>query len=301
MSQAPPPSAPLIVMAVCHYDDTNASGGLEKQTRLLSRTLAEIGETVVVLGSTRKLSNTGWRQDGSLHTRLFWTYASPQVSGRYLPAALIWALQLFFWVALNHRRISVFHCHQIRIHAFVAALARKLFGVPTVLKSAVGGTGADIRAVGSHKYFGAAGRRFIIHNTDAFVATTNSIRQDLLSFGVPDECISVIPNGVAIGGAASAACSDDKTRARRCVFLARLNEDKNTLVLAAAAQNVFSNAEAQLDFYGEGADKDALQTAISAHPNAPVAYKGYASNPHEILDAYGWLILPSNAEGLTIP
>jgi hypothetical protein len=109
------------VMMICHYDDTNASGGLEAQARLLSRTLRSTGENVIVLGSTRRLSRARWSDDHGVPVRLFWTYASPQVSGRYLPASIIWAFQLLVWIALNRSKIEVLHCHQIRIHAFVSA------------------------------------------------------------------------------------------------------------------------------------------------------------------------------------
>ena len=177
----------MIVMLICHYDDTNSMGGLEKQARLLSRVLRSSGYDVVVLASTRKLFRAGWTYDDGIPVRYFWTYTTPQVSGRHLPAALLWAIQLLIWIFLNRSKISVLHCHQIRIHAFVAAIASKLWKIPSILKSAVGGTGADISAIGSRKYFGPAGRRFIIRNTNVFIAITPTIRNDLLFYGVPEK------------------------------------------------------------------------------------------------------------------
>ena len=124
-------------------DDTNSMGGLEKQARSLSRALWSSGHDVVVLASTRQLFRTGWTYDDGIPVRYFWTYTTPQVSGRHLPAALIWAIQLLIWIFLNRSKISVLHCHQIRIHAFVASISSKLWKIPSILKSAVGGTGAD--------------------------------------------------------------------------------------------------------------------------------------------------------------
>ena len=111
----------MIVMMICHYDDTNPMGGLEKQARLLSRGLRSSGYNVVVLASTRELFRAGWTYDDGVPVRYFWTYTTPQVSGRHLPAALLWAIQILIWIFLNRSKVSVLHCHQIRIHAFIAA------------------------------------------------------------------------------------------------------------------------------------------------------------------------------------
>jgi glycosyltransferase involved in cell wall biosynthesis len=287
----------MIVMTICHYDDTNSSGGLDKQARLLSRTLRAAGEDVVVLGSTRKLSRAGWTLDQGVPVRLFWTYASPQVSGRYLPAALLWAVQLLVWVALHRRRIDLLHAHQIRIHAFVGALARRLFGIPSILKSATGGAGADIRVIGSRKYFGSWGRRFVVRNTDAFIATTESVATDLRQWGVPEGKIRLIPNGLVIEPPAGAA--PDAERARRCVFLGRLAQDKNVKPLARAAVATAGTASISLDFYGAGPDAEGLAAIISQAGAGAVALKGWTPDPRSLLGGYGFLLLPSSGEGLS--
>ena len=61
----------MIVMLICHYDDTNSLGGLEKQARLLSRVLRSSGHDVVVLASTRKLFRAGWTDDDGIPVRYF--------------------------------------------------------------------------------------------------------------------------------------------------------------------------------------------------------------------------------------
>ena len=283
----------MIVMAVCHFDDTNLNGGLEKQVRLLSRTLKAAGEDVVILASTRKWSRAGWHEEGGVPVRLFWTYTTPQISGRYLPASLLWAAQLLLWVTLNRARIDVLHIHQIRIHAFVAALARRWFGIPNILKSGTGGEGADIRAIGTHKYFGAAGRRFVIAHGDVFIATTQSIREDLLHWGVPDEHIEVVPNGFDMPAPQEGAPAAE--RLKRLLFLGRFEDDKNVIPLAEAA----IGRDFELDFYGGGWQEEALKDVCARDPSGRVAVKGWISDPERIIGEYGFLLLPSNAEGLS--
>ena len=287
----------LIVMMVCHFDDTNPSGGLEKQTRMLGEALRKAGEDVVILGSTRKFSRVGWSDDQGVPVRLFWTYATPQISGRYLPASLLWAAQLLIWVFFNRARIDVLHIHQIRIHAFVAAIARRLWGIPNILKSATGGSGADIRAIGTRKYFGAWGRRFIIANADRFVATTLSIAEDLLAWGVPQEKIVIIPNGLQMRPVESGETPE--ARARRFVFLGRLDKDKNVVNLAQAATGMPADKDFHLDFYGTGSLEREVAEILQRDERGRATLKGWHPSPESILGHYGYLLLPSNAEGLS--
>jgi len=272
-------------------------GGLEQQVRLLGKALLEEGKDVVILGSTRKLSRSGWHDEDGLPIRLFWTYTTPQVSGKKLPASLIWAAQVLVWMFLHRKEISLFHGHQIRIHAFVGAIARKYWAIPNILKSATGGVGADIRAIGTHKYFGAWGRRFIIRNTDCFIATTKSIKDDLQAYLVPETKIRIIPNGLVYPSNSNSAPA--KFRARRALFLGRIAEDKNTPALARAAGPIAHPDTLTVHFFGRGEDLPKLRAALSSVANPSVAYCGVTCDPGAVLPEYGYLLLPSNAEGLS--
>lgn len=286
----------MIVMCICHFDDTNSSGGLDKQARLLSRTLQDKQQELVVLASTRKFSRAGWAEMDGLRVRFFWTYTTPQVSGKKLPASLLWALQVLLWTCFHRKRITVFHSHQIRIHAFVGAIAQKFWGIPHVLKSATGGAGADIKAIGSHKYFGAGGRRFIIRNTHTFIATTQSIKEDLLQYGVTEDQIELIPNGLILPQTLTQGPAHRHTR---CIFLGRLASDKNILNLARAAEASMRGTDFHLDIYGKGELQPVLEQLLQEMQARHVSYRGFANDTLALLPNYGWLLLPSEAEGLS--
>ncbi|MEI8665288.1 hypothetical protein P4S81_11015 [Pseudoalteromonas sp. B28] len=97
----------MIVMSVCHCDETNDFGGLEKQAFTLANELAKT-HSVVMLSSTRKLSNVGWSKINGIDTLRLWTYTTPQVSGKKLPASLIWAVQLLIWLIKNRKKWTYF-------------------------------------------------------------------------------------------------------------------------------------------------------------------------------------------------
>jgi glycosyltransferase involved in cell wall biosynthesis len=283
----------MIVMCICHFDETNASGGLEKQARLLSKSLRDKGKDVVVLASTRSWRKQGWCVEEDLPVRYFWCYASPQVSGRYLPASLMWGLQVLIWSVMNRRKIEVFHCHQIRIHAFVGALLKRIFGIPHISKSATGGAGVDIRAIGTRKYFGKTGRKFVVRNTTTFIATTKSIETDLMEYGVREQQIRVIPNGLVFKPIQP---SSNENRHKRFLFLGRLSQDKNVLNLIRSAL-LINDEDFRLDIFGRGDLEDEVRRLLSS--SNKVIYRGFVEDPSALLSSYGYLVLPSSAEGLS--
>jgi glycosyltransferase involved in cell wall biosynthesis len=288
----------MIVMMLCHYNAELPMGGLTKQAGLLSRTLMEAGEDVVILSSTRVPSRAHEQTLKGVRTRLFWTYASPQRAGLHMPAALFWAAQLLIWIAVRRKHIRVLHVHEIRIHAFVAALARKWFGIPTVMKSALGGEKADLKVIGSRRFWGAGGRAFVIRNADCFVATTSTIAEDLALWGAPAARTKVIPNGAEMPPAEPVR--PDAERARRFVYLGRLHDgDKNILAMAEAFIRVADGRELTLDVYGSGPDEPRLQALIERSGSRAVVLKGWAEKPRDVLPRYGHLLLPSHREGLS--
>ena len=183
----------LNVMLTCQF--VEVLGGAEKQCASLSAALQAAGENVVVL--TSRVPGYPVSDHGQLRVVRFWSPVPPQAAGRFLPASLLWAIQVFIWLCWNRRSISVLHVHQLRINAYVAAIAQKLLDIPTVMKLGTGGPLNDLMVIGRRKYvLGAAGARFVVRHVNRFVATTTEIKNDLTAFGVTPQSIVSIPNGV---------------------------------------------------------------------------------------------------------
>tara|TARA_R110001583_G_scaffold150543_1_gene302546 strand:- start:2648 stop:3787 length:1140 start_codon:yes stop_codon:yes gene_type:complete len=285
-------------MCVCHCDNTNSFGGLEKQAFALARELNETHE-VIMLSSTKRIKNIGWGNLHGIKTLKFWSYTTPQVGGKKLPASIIWAMQLLLWLLINRKKVDVFHCHQIRIHAFVAAFCNKFFNMKTVLKSGVGGKGADINAIGTHKYFGKLGQSFVKNNNSKFISITKTISIDLKEVGILEEDIVVIPNGFDVLKVKSVQPNFINSKAK-FIYLGRLDSDKNVLELVNAALSLRENYDFELNIYGRGPLKEILEQIVDDEcADNYIKILNYVEDISLVLENNCWFILPSNAEGLS--
>lgn len=289
----------MIAMITCQF--TEILGGAEKQCGTLSKTLAARGLPVEVV--TSRLLGRVHETDESLIAHRFPTYAPPQLAGRWLPASLIWAAQVLWWIYRNRRRITLLHVHQLRIGAYVAAAARRLFGIPVVAKLGVGGDRNDFNVIGSRKYvLGLAGTRFVIRNTDIFIAISAQIRADALQAGVPDPKIACIPNGVDLSTFRPTA----EEQARRCVsiraqrkfaYIGRFSVEKNVLASVRAFSRSTGSIPSTMCFAGSGPLESALRS--KAQHDKRLRILGQLSDIRGLLLDSHFLVLASSSEGLS--
>jgi glycosyltransferase involved in cell wall biosynthesis len=293
-----------IVMLTCQFDEI--LGGAEKQCALLSKRLSDTGAHVVVLTSRLQWCAPGVEvRSPELVVRRFWTYAPPQLAGRYLPASYLWAVQVLGWIWRNRDGIDVLHVHQLRINAFVAAAARRILGIPCVMKLGLGGPQSDFFTIAQRKYlFGAAGKRFVVRAADRFVATTRTIVSDMISHGVLPDRITLIPNGVDFGSAETGSGFEDpgarKGAPIRFIFLGRLAPEKNIDLLLQAFGDLDPRLDVRLAVVGDGplrAQADAIVARRGI--GARIVFHGHVKHPLPILHSSDFLVLPSEREGLS--
>ena len=295
-------SQQCIVMLTCQFDEI--LGGAEKQCASLSEELALRGYEVVVLTSRLRLSDPPVEQRADrLVVRRFWTYAPPQLAGRFLPASLLWAAQVALWIVMHRQRVAVLHVHQLRIQAFAAALITKVLAIPNIMKLGVGGPQSDLYVIGRRKYlFGLRGRAFVLRNASRFVATTATISDDLVRAGVSPSRIAAIPNGVRIPDGLmpnEPSCGAEKPTTR-FVFLGRLASEKNVLMVISAFSRLPAWVDAQLDIFGSGPlEQQARSLACDSVCSDRIKFHGLKRDPTPLLSGCDFLILPSEREGLS--
>lgn len=296
--------ASLVVMLTCQF--VEIMGGAEKQCLSLSSALEDLGEKVVVL-SSRVPGVPVSDADIGIRVVRFWCPSPPQLAGRHLLSSLLWAMQAMVWLAVHHRRIKVVHAHQLRINAYVAALASKLLGIPSVLKLGVGGDENDLVVIGRRKYlFGRAGVRFVIRHASRFIAISKQIESDLKANGVSPSAIASIPNGVDLGRYADGLAVTQEERvagiaqAPALCFVGRLSPEKNVLSMVAGLQAVPAPHGAKVRLAGEGPLRSAIEAKLrSARSTLDVELLGTVADVSSLLHKSHFFLLLSSSEGLS--
>jgi L-malate glycosyltransferase len=292
-----------VVMLTCQY--TEILGGAEKQCATLVRALRALGiDSVVLTSRVPGVPVLGEDND----VLRFWTYRPPQLAGRHLPASLLWAVQAFIWIAIHRKQISAIHCHQLRINAYVAALANRCFGIPTLMKLGVGGERNDFGVIGRRKYlFGRRGAEFVIRHSTTVVATASQIVRDAQAWGVSAQRIMKVPNGVdlSLAGRVPIGAADPRGQSYndrvRFLFVGRLSEEKNARRVSDAVMAVESSRPIEMHFLGDGPQRAELETRAleNQREKTRIVFHGRVHDVFSHLASAHFLILVSESEGLS--
>ncbi|WP_170336801.1 glycosyltransferase family 4 protein [Ruegeria arenilitoris] len=291
----------IVVMLTCQYSEI--LGGAEKQCAALTQNLIEAGVNVVVV--TSRVPGFKPRKEEKGVVR-FWTYRPPQLAGRYLPASLLWALQVLIWIAWNHRRVSVLHCHQLRINAYVAALAYQIFGIPTVMKLGVGGERNDFNIISQKKYIvGRSGAKFVARRSSAVVAISSEIEKNCLEWGVPSERVLRIPNGVDVDQVEEIAVGRGNPRTEGfnnmviLAYVGRLSDEKNVSQIVDAVSTLACKGSYRLELLGDGPLLNSIAKSSASKRGQKIDCKGRVNNVFDHLQRMHFLLLVSSSEGLS--
>lgn len=291
----------MVVMLTCQY--TEILGGAEKQCAALTQNLISAGVNVVVLTSRVPGLKIPETEEGVIR---FWTYCPPQLAGRHLPASLLWAIQALIWIAWNHRRISILHCHQLRINSYVAALANVIFRIPTVMKLGVGGARNDFNVIGQRKYLlGRSGARFVIRQSNAVIAISSEIEKNCLECGVPAARVNRIPNGVDLDRTKenNVECQSNRFKNfKHCIrfaFIGRLSPEKNVLTIVEAVKNIQTEKKFCLELLGDGPLKETIKSSLPSNSGVEIVLKGRVEEVFTHLSRIHFIVLASSSEGLS--
>jgi len=296
------PSEPVIRSQMVIGQYYPVIGGTEKQAASLARALAARNvdvciTTLAVKGSPAReiLDGVPVRRIGTL----------PAVRGGRLKLKLYLA-QLESYLLKSGRSCDLMHAHQGKIVGAVAAAASKKLRKPVIIKIGSSGETFDFRNLEKSFSNGPEIVRNMIGRTDIFVATTKVAAGDLRDFGVDDDRIRIIPNGVSTGMKADgsdirkALLGDSSGPARKKIIISvsRLRKNIVTLIEAAAILSA-GRDDFILVILGEDNNRPALEKQIAESGlGKSCLLKGNVDNVPEWLDAADIFTLPSLVEGL---
>ncbi|MEZ4524003.1 MAG: glycosyltransferase family 4 protein [Thermomicrobiales bacterium] len=206
---------------------------------------------------------------------------------------------------IRSRKPQVLHAHGLFSTTTTAVIAKKLTGLPVIVKLMRGGVQGDIARM-KEKWLGASRISYFGDVVDRFIVISQEIDRELENAGVPQDRRVFIPNGVDLERFRPPT-NDEKSRlrasleidpeARVVVFTGRLAPEKRLDLLVDSWESVEKKVPgAQLVIVGDGPDREKLTEASEGRN---VLYPGRTDDVSPYLRAADAFVLPSDTEGLS--
>ena len=272
-----------------------ATGGAEKQVRLLARAFADAGHSVRIVAPW--LDQTLPRKevvDGILVQRL----AYPKI--KLLGAALLCA-HYGVWLWKQRREFDAVHVNMAKNLAAVSGLVRPLLGSTVTVKVSGawefngGVLDPKLRARPLHRLY-----NWCIRRVDNLQCISEFTRTMLKDAGYPDARILMVPNAVDLSRFSPRSLEARPAGApTRITYLGRLRPVKGVSVLVDAWSRVVAATNARLTIAGDGWERDALVKKVQdAGLGESIEFLGEVSDVSGVLAKTDIYVQPSLQEGL---
>lgn len=196
---------------------------------------------------------------------------------------------------------DLIHAYSLFSPATVAMVARRVLGIPAIVKVLRGGRGGDVRRLVA-KPLSASRLHGLRHWMDGIVAISEEIEAELRGLGIPEERVFAIPNGVDLdrfrpGTRASTTVGPaGGVPTPRAVYCGRLVAEKRVDLLLEAWPVVRRRLpEAELSIFGAGP----CEASLRERRSEGVRFEGATEDIPVALQRADVFVLPSDAEGLS--
>lgn len=277
-------------------------GGYERAAERLAGELAKEGHRVTVVTERREAS---WpRRELGLGFEL------RRLRCLYRPGihAMTSLLSFTAFLLIHGGKYHIIHVHQYGYHAALALVVGKLFQIPVVVKlTNTGAQGIKDTLAAEQKW--PHWLAFLHKRMDACIVTTEEVQKEAVQFGIAQDRIRLIPNGINtqyFKPCTSQEKVELKCRLglkRSCVVLyaGRLTSAKNPEGLIEAWRSIDRDMpNAELVLIGDGPLRTVLEDRVTALGlNGSVRLAGLQSDVLAWYQAADVFILPSHREGLS--
>lgn len=210
---------------------------------------------------------------------------------RYLNA-LVFGLSVLSFLYKKRNSISILHVHIADWLAGVAALSGRVLKIPVVCKGANQPVLPELKGIPFPSLLNHWRKRL------AFIALTDSMKQELLLHDVPSERIRVIPNGVIVPEKIAAA--EQNTSFLFVGNFSQTAAHKGFDILMHAWQGVVrKEPAARMVFVGGGDSSPWRSLAHQLGIEGTITFAGYQNNLEEYYLDAACLVLPSRKEGIS--
>ncbi|ULA68944.1 MAG: Glycotrans4-likeN domain-containing protein [Nitrospira sp.] len=201
-------------------------GGAERQAEKLTLALAATGCKITVLTPRFDLDSPDKEEGNGVTIERF---PLINLSQRYpFPCIALLNIPYILWQVVRAvkprlKGVDLLHAHIASLLTAGAALAGRLAGIPVLCKVA---TAAERSDLGKIENTGGSGRlvAWLVRSlVGTWVATTNAVREALITAGIDPQSIIRIPNGVTVPDESGGGSAADMVR--RILYLGRLSTD----------------------------------------------------------------------------
>jgi glycosyltransferase involved in cell wall biosynthesis len=288
----------MVLVTAGYFPDSR--GGAERQAKILAEALARRGVHVTLAVPTTWADAPPVEQTSFGQIERFRVKAYPNSGGRHMLDFLAWTRWFQTHIAPRlgpDTPVYVFHA---RLHALGPALAARAAGAPLLIKLGGGGEASDFAALRAKKYlYGTWVQNRLVRQTNAFVANSSQIANDLRLLGVESERIASFPNGVELPADDLIETAIAARSGRRFVSSGRMVPDKNVGVLYDAVAAVArDDRQIKVAFLGEGPERERLSTIASAAGLEDcLDFPGFVSDVYPYLTKSDFFFSASMREG----
>jgi glycosyltransferase involved in cell wall biosynthesis len=179
--------------------------------------------------------------------------------------------------------------------AYATAVARTVTGSPTAVLLATSGSFGDLAQIGRTRA-GALLRRLFLRN-DRFLCLSDDAAAEAAAFGCPPVRVERVTYPVAADRFRPPADDGpDHPRWRNAVFVGRLAEQKNPLLLLEAWRRLGAD-DWRLRVVGDGPLRQPMGGFVRAHRLPNVDFCGRRGDIPDVLREAGVFVNPTNGEG----
>jgi len=277
-------------------------GGYERAAERLSIELARLGHEVTVIAERRDCSWPAREQQEGITVCRLWCLYYPHL---HLATSLA---AFFLFLVFQGRHFHVWHIHQYGLHAALSVMLGKLLHRPVVLKL-TSSKDQGIKQVTDNMCLAGPARAWL-KGIDAVVATTRETRAEAQAFGIQNDRVHVVGNGIDTQ-VFHPLNDDDRLGLRKrlrvdadgmVVFVGRLSKEKNPDGLLHAWKLALPNLPTawKLALVGDGPMRAELEAFIdNERLRDTVFLAGLQSNVESWLGAADVYVLASHREGLS--
>lgn len=284
---------------------TQATGGIQKQLNIQTKEIARSGYEIFIIQRCDPNLNISNNFDWS-HCQFYQCFYINK--GSYHPIVqrlngLIFIVHGFFSI-FKIRNIKAIHALQMYSPTLLAVFAKMLIKCRVVVKVTASGELGEVNQLKTLPFQKLRMKAF--KKVDCFLALTETMKQELINYGIKNSNIQVVPNSVEFFAARN-MLQLEKNESFNVLYTGRISTEKSLQTLIDGAillAQKFSERSIQVQIVGgiyqpRNNFNELLMKASRSPSNLKIDFEGFKKNIQPYYQKAHVFCLPSSSEGMS--